>query len=359
LKTAVFYGGADIRVEEIQKPPLTSGQVRIAVHAAGICGSDLHRYRGHDPWGTGGIAARGEPRRAGHEFSGVIAEIGPGVEGLTVGQAVAVEPMQLAGCGHCHACHRGDTNLCQQRGMFDGRRWTSAGFSEFDVARADHVFAVPDGLGLDVAALADVYACAIHAIHRVPVGLGDTVLVLGTGPVGLALGHMARCAGARRTILAGRRREPLEAALAMGAADQVVVAGAGTNLAREVRTLNGGGGVEIVYEAIGGTDSAPLRTGIDALLGGGALCILGAYLGDVALPYREANDKEVTVCWSNGYASWKGQREFQAALDWLDTNRSAAAQILTHRFPLAEIAEAFRVADQKQRTGAIKVLVEP
>ena len=359
MKAAVFYEGADIRLEDVPIPVPGPGQVLIAVRAAGICGSDLHRYRGHDPWSTGGRAVGANPRRGGPALGGGGADVGRGVEGFAVGQAVAVEPMQLAGCGRCHACRRGDTNICEQRGMFGGRRWTSAGFSEFDVALAEHVCLVPDGLPLGVAALADVYACAVHAVHRVPVGPQDTVLVLGTGPVGIALGQVARLAGARRTIVAGRRDAPLELAMTCGAADHVIVTNPATSLLETVRELNGGQGVQIVFEAVGGTACEPLRQGVNALAPGGTLCILGAYLGDVSLAYREANDKEIAVRWSNGYASWNGRREFQIALEWLGAGRIAASPLITHRYPLTEISEAFRVAVQRQVTGAIKVQVEP
>jgi threonine dehydrogenase-like Zn-dependent dehydrogenase len=359
LKAAVFYDGADIRLEDMPTPVAGPGQVLIAVRAAGICGSDLHRYRGHDPWGTGGRAAGTNPRRAGHEIAGVIADVGPGVAGIAVGQMVAVEPMQLAGCGGCPACRRGDTNLCEQRGMFGGRRWISAGFSEFDVALAEHVYPVPDGVSPGVAALADVYACAVHAVHRVPVTPEDTVLVLGTGPVGIALGQVARLAGARRTILVGRRDAPLEVAMSCGAADHVILTTPSTSLREAVRELNIGQGVEIVFEAVGGSGCELFRQGLGALAPGGTLCILGAYLGDVSLPYREANEKEITIRWSNGYASWNGRREFRIALDWLGAGRVAAAPLITHRFPLAEISHAFRVAVDRQATGAIKVQVEP
>jgi threonine dehydrogenase-like Zn-dependent dehydrogenase len=82
-------------------------------------------------------------------------------------------------------------------------------------------------------------------------------------------------------------------------------------------------------------------------------------VGDVAVPYREANDKEITVRWSNGYASWDGRREIAIALDWLASGRIDGAPLVTHRFPLARIAEAFRTADRKAETGAVKVLVVP
>src|SRR5688500_12674821 len=93
MKTAVFYGGRDIRVGEVAVLFPGPGEVLVEVCAAGICGSDLHRYRGHDPWGS--IDAG--PYRTGHELAGVVVALGPGVEGVAVGQRVGVEPTQLAG----------------------------------------------------------------------------------------------------------------------------------------------------------------------------------------------------------------------------------------------------------------------
>ena len=144
-----------------------------------------------------------------------------------------------------------------------------------------------------------------------------------------------------------------------GAADHAIVTNPATSLLETVRELNGGQGVQIVFEAVGGTDCEPLRQGVNALAPGGTLCILGAYLGDVSLAYREANNKEIAVRWSNGYASWNGRREFQIALEWLGEGRVAAAPLITHTYPLAEISEAFRVAVDRRVTGAIKVQVEP
>src|SRR5688572_9785959 len=197
MRSAVFYGGHDIRVEEVAVPLPGPGEVLVEVRAAGICGSDLHRYRGHDPWGS--IAAG--PYRTGHELAGVVAALGPGVEGVAVGQRVGVEPTQLAGCGTCRLCRRGDYNLCARKPRPGGRRRASAGFSDLDLALAGNVFPLPGHVPFDVASLVDVYACAVHAVHRTPVACANAVAVLGTGPVGLAAGQVARALGAREVLL--------------------------------------------------------------------------------------------------------------------------------------------------------------
>lgn len=214
MLAARFYGASDIRLEHVSDPVPRAGEALIEVRAAGICGSDLHRYRGQDPWG-GGAAG---PRTFGHELSGVVIELGPGSEGLETGQRVAVEPAQLTGCGDCRVCRRGSANLCPRRPP--GVR-SSAGFGERDVAPVDRLHPMAANLSLEATALTDLYACAIHAAHRIPVGPEATALILGSGPMALALGQVVRLSGAR-AILAGRRQGALELATRAGAADAAI-----------------------------------------------------------------------------------------------------------------------------------------
>jgi threonine dehydrogenase-like Zn-dependent dehydrogenase len=351
MKTAVFYGGPDVRIEEMATPRPAAGEVLVRVAAAGICGSDLHYYRGEDPWGSAVW-----PQRLGHELAGMVEEVGPGVTGFVPGQRVGIEPLHLLGCGVCRLCVRGDYHLCPRRGLHEGRRRGSAGFSQYDLAVERNLFPLPDPLPLEVASLADVYACAVHALHRAPVRPHDTVVVVGTGPVGLAVGQLARLCGARRAIVIGRRDEALALALAAGAADE------GINSRREdagaaVLARTEGLGAEVVFDAVGGRPS--LDVALAATARGGVLVVLGACAGDVALPYREANRRELDLRWSSSYSTWNGVREFQIALDLLAGGRLAAAPLLTHRFPLAAIGDAFRTAADRASSGAVKVLVEP
>jgi 2-desacetyl-2-hydroxyethyl bacteriochlorophyllide A dehydrogenase len=352
MKTAVFYGGSDIRIEEVETPQPGPGEVLVEVAAAGICGSDLHYYRGEDPWGS----ARW-PQRIGHELAGVVAAVGPGVGRVVPGQRVAIEPRHLLGCGECRFCRRGDYHLCPRRGLAGGVRRASAGFSEYDLAPAENVFLLPDHLSLEAAALADVYACAVHALHRAPLRPTDTVVVFGTGPVGLAVGQVARLAGARQILLVGRRDEALDLAVRAGAADQ------GINSRREdpaeaVLERTDGQGAEVVFEAVGGAFGA-LAPAVAAAARGGTIVLLGAFVGDVAVPYREANRRELDLRWSSSYSTWNGVRELQIALDLIAEERVATAPLLTHRFPLTEIAQAFQAANDKGTSGAVKVLIQP
>jgi threonine dehydrogenase-like Zn-dependent dehydrogenase len=358
MRAAIFYGGRDIRIEELPDPSPGPGEVLVDVGAAGICGSDLHPYRGADPWGQRSEGDAAGARRAGHELAGVVAALGAGVTGLRVGQRVGVEPMHLVGCGRCRQCRRGDYHVCPQRGMRDGQRHGSAGFSELDLAVADNVYPLPDHVSLEVASMLDVYACGVHAINRIPLRAIDNLCVLGTGPIGMTMGQVARAAGARRVIMVGRRDELLQRALDVGAADAVVNNASVASVGQAIAELTEGDLCDAVFESVGGTADT-LGQAVEAAAYGGAIGIIGAFWGDVSVAYRAANRKEIDLRWCNSYSTWNGVREYQIALDMVAAGRVKAEPLVTHRFPLQEIATAFRAADDKKASGAVKVVVQP
>jgi threonine dehydrogenase-like Zn-dependent dehydrogenase len=353
MKAAIFYGGRDIRVEELPDPRPGPGEVLVDIGAAGICGSDLHPYRGATPWGGAAAGAR----RAGHELAGIVAAVGDGVANVRVGQRVGVEPMHLVGCGRCRACRRGDYHVCPTRGQRHGERTASAGFSELDLAVAENVYPLPDHVSLAAASMLDVYACGVHAAHRVPIKPQDVVCVLGTGPIGMTMGQVARAAGARRVIMVGRRDELLGFAKEVGAAD-AVVNNSREDVAAAIAELTDGEGCDAVFESVGGTADT-LAQAVEAAAFGGVIGIIGAFWGDVSVAYRAANRKEIDLRWCNSYSTWNGVREYQIALDMVAARRVQADPLITHRFPLEEIAAGFRAADDKKASGAVKVVIEP
>lgn len=356
MKAALFYGGTDIRVEELPIPEPGTGEVLVRIRAAGICGSDLHGYRGADPWGTRRSSGPAVGRQNGHELAGEVAAIGPGVDGLQIGQRVGIEPEHLVGCGTCVYCHRGDTHLCRQRGLRHGQQHSSHGFSEYDVCRASNIHPLPDNVTLDAAAILDCYACGVHAVHRAPILPFMNVVILGTGAIGMTLGQVVRAHGARRVIMTGTRAEPLAVARAAGAADEV--AGAHDDMAAAVLELTGGEGADVVFETVGG-NAPTLAQAIDLARPGGTICILGVFTHEPVLDTRTAYGKELSIIWCNSYGRWQGNSEYEIALDLLASGRVAAEPIITHGYPLDHIGEAFAAAADKRGSGAVKVLVHP
>ena len=350
MKAALFYGGTDIRVEELAPVEPGEGEVLVRVRSAGICGSDLHHYRSEAPW------QRERGSRDGHELAGEIAAAGPGVAGLAVGQRVGIEPQHLIGCGRCARCRSGETHLCPSRGQHHGRRLRSHGFSEYDVCRASQVHPLPDGVSIDAAAILDCYACAVHALHRAPLGPHRTAAVIGTGAIGMTLGQVARAGGARRVLMVGTRPEPLEVAERAGAADVGVAAGDDPVAALGEHT--GGTGADVVFETVGGAGPT-LRQAVEMARPGGTICVLGVFTRQPEFDVRLAYGKELAVLWSNSYATWDGVSEYEIALDLLASGRVRAEPLITHHFGLERIGEAFAAAADKRTSGAIKVLVHP
>lgn len=349
MKAALFTSGHDIRLEEVPAPQPGPGEAVVRVRAAGICGSDLHGYR--DP-----ERSTRHPRTAGHELAGEIAALGPGVTGLAVGQRVGVEPRHLVSCGHCRWCRRGDTQLCPQLGMVGDQRVHSTGFAEYSLESAAHCYPLPDALPTEVAAILDVYAVAVHAVHRVMVTPAETAVVLGTGPIGLATAQVARASGAGRVIVVGRRADPLRVARQLGC--DATVNAAEEDVPAAVRALTGGAGAEVVFEAVGG-QAETLAQAIEVAGRGGRIGVVGAFTGTQSLDPGLGMRKELSLHWVWSYGLWDGVPEFQIALDLLAGGRIDAAPLITHRFPLDQIAAAFAAADDKRTSGAIKVLVIP
>ncbi len=349
MKTAVFYGGPDVRVEERPTPQPGNGEVLVRIRAAGICGSDLRTYRGER-------ADAGYPFRAGHELSGEIVALGNGVSALAVGQRVGIEPLHLLGCGRCQPCLQGQYHICPERGLRNGTVVHSSGFSELDVAPASNVYPLPDSVSFEEAALLDVYAVAVHGVHRVPVSLVDTVAVIGSGAVGLTQGQVARALGARRVIVVGRRAPPLALARARGAADATIDTSAVDCRAAMLEETDGTG-ADVVFETSG--DASAVQLACDLAAYGGRIGVTSLFATPLTIDSGVVMRRELELTWVNSYSTWNGVREYAIALDLLASGRVQATPLVTHRVPLDRVADGFRLANDKATSGATKVMVTP
>jgi 2-desacetyl-2-hydroxyethyl bacteriochlorophyllide A dehydrogenase len=332
---ATFLGPRDIRVEELPDPVPGPGEAVVRVHAAGICGGDLHEYRaGRQLYPTP------YPRPAqGHELAGEVTAIGPSVETVVPGDRVAVQPM--VSCGVCPACRADRQSLCARLEHIGVAR--PGGFAELCLAPAANLFRLPVEVGYEEGALLDCTAVAVHALARVPVAPGAAVTVLGAGAIGLAAAQAASHAGGIVTVV-GTRRAPLEVALSLGA-DRVVDLGAGEAPPR---------GADVVFETAGGVSL--LERALAAAGPGGTIGLVGEAFDAQALPLVEAMTSELTLAfvWSHD-----GRDEYVRALDLAARGEVRLAPAVTHRYPLSELEIAFAAASERDRSGAIKVIVTP
>jgi threonine dehydrogenase-like Zn-dependent dehydrogenase len=249
-----------------QTPRPGPGEVLVKVAAAGVCTGDLHIYNGKNPYAK-------YPCICGHEMSGTIATVGPEPAGGAAGggraapgpgAAVVIEP--FVGCGRCWTCRAGKPNCCPRLDILGVTR--PGGYAEYVIAPATHVHAVPEGLDLETAALAEPVAIGVQANRRGEVTAGDTVLVLGCGPIGLAALEVAKARGAR-VLAADVLPARLEAAAGLGA--EAIAAGGG--LAEAVRAATDGDGAPVVIEATGNPQAMALA--LDLVAHGGRVVILG------------------------------------------------------------------------------------
>jgi threonine dehydrogenase-like Zn-dependent dehydrogenase len=229
------------------------------------------------------------------------------------------------------------------------------GFADFELAPESNVHPVPTGVGLDVAALTDVYACAVHAVRLARRTTGGPAAVVGTGGVAMALGQVARASGFSPVTMIGSRSHALSRALEAGAADHVLSSAdghrpPGAEAPREPPC--------VVFECAGGNGSS-MQTALSLIAPGGMICVIGAFWDDVPIGYDIANSKEVSVKFSNAYSQTGTDPEFPAALRLMRDRKVDPRPLITHRFSLDRINEAFAAAADKASSEAIRILIQP
>jgi len=348
MKAAVFTDGRTVEVADVPLPAPKAGEVQIRVRAAGICGSDLHGWRSGDLW-----FPEAAPVVLGHELAGDVSAVGSGVESFSEGDRVSVQP-QIT-CGECYACRKGVFQLCpnvRHIGI-----WYDGGFAEYAVAPEGNVYKIPESMSFDVGAIVDVYGCAVHCLHRMEEHAADFIAVIGTGSIGVSAAQVLRASRDSRVIVLGRRDEALERIKSIHAADEVVNV-KGADAAAEVRRITGGKGAEIVIEAVG-VKSETIATAFEIVAPDGVVGVMGEYFGAGEVPIQRGMEKQIDLLWVTGYGKWNGADEFQETIELLGSSRVDGESIITHRYPLEAIAEAFDAADNKAASNALKVLVTP
>jgi (R,R)-butanediol dehydrogenase / meso-butanediol dehydrogenase / diacetyl reductase len=270
MKALVWYGKQDVRVEDVNEPVVETGKVKIKPAFTGICGSDLHAYHhgiGVQVNEAHPISGQKAPLTLGHEFAGVVTEVGDGVTNIQVGDRVAVEPMLH--CGECEYCKQGRYNMCGQFG-FVGLN-ADGGFAEYVVVESKLVHKLPDSVSLEEGALVEPTAVAVQAVRESKIKVGDTVAVYGVGPIGLLTIMAAKAAGAARIIAVDVSIERLEKAKEVGATHII------NSLEEDPTSVihSTYGGVDVAYEAAGVQPT--LTSAIQVVKKGGEVMVIAVF----------------------------------------------------------------------------------
>jgi len=330
VKAFVYEQPGRSLLREMPRPRAREGSAVIRVRACSVCGTDLRAWQHGNPRIT-------PPRVTGHELCGEIVEIGAGLDGFSVGDRVS--PAPAIGCGACHACRRGHTNLCEHLltigFQFDG------GFAEYmeipAVAfRGGNVYATPAGVADEEAALAEPIACVVNGQEFLRIGAGDTVAVFGSGFIGCVHAELARMSGAETVIMVEPNAERAAAAHALVPFTSLVVPGK-VDLHAEVKRLTGGNGVDVAITACPAgqaqSDAVALaaRRGRISLFGGLAGPSVG-FLDSNLIHYKELSIH-------GAHASTA--RQNREVMGWIAGGKLDVRKYITRTYPLQEIEQAF------------------
>src|SRR6266542_5284842 len=309
MQAAFIAGRENIDVRETDGPTPAAGEVLVRVRACGICGSDLHFYHGVFP---------ANPNISpGHEFAGELVELGSGVNGFDRDQRVVVEPIRR--CQECAFCRTGCYHLCPKHILLG--TFAPGGLAEYLSVPAYTLYSLPDDFDFELGALVEPMAVAVHGVHLVNLAVGERVLVLGSGTIGLFSIIAAKAAGAGEVISTYRHDHQGEAALAAGAS-RTIRDSEVTGLKKE--------GIDVVIETIGG--SAPtLMQALGAVRPGGRISALILFPGAVQLGGLALILKEVTLVGGITYCRPGPRSDSDVALGILLSDPERARALIRHR----------------------------
>jgi len=342
MKAVVIHGARDLRVDPFEDAlPPGPGEAQVAVANGGICGSDLHYYL-HG--GFGAIRVQ-QPMALGHEVSGVVTALGAGVEGLRVGDKVAVNPSRP--CGACAYCLRGQPNQCLDM-RFNGsamRMPHEQGlFRETLTVPVQLLERFDPGADLAHAAMTEPLAVCLHAVRQAGSLVGQTVFVAGCGPIGCLTVAAARLAGATRIVAADITDTPLAIARAMGADETI-------NLATDSDAMEAlkrdKGQVDVGFECSGAAPA--LRGLLDITRAGGRIVLVGMG-GDAPLPLQLTVAKELTL-----KGTFRFHEEFATAARVISDGRIDLSPLLTGVYEMEEAVAAFDLAADKSRAMKVQI----
>ncbi|MBO3841810.1 MAG: alcohol dehydrogenase catalytic domain-containing protein [Candidatus Brockarchaeota archaeon] len=341
MRALVYRGFNDLRWEEVETPVIGPEEILVRVRACGLCSTDVWKAMYHEA--KPGMVL-------GHEVSGEVAETGSNVSSLTVGDRVAV--FHRAECGACYYCKHGDETLCseyRQQSIFPGA------FAEYiRVAPrlvGKSVIRIPDEMTYEEATMIEPTACCVRAAAKIGIAPGDSVLIIGDGPMALLNAQVSKTAGAL-VILSGHHDHRVETAVKLGA--DYAFNSNKTNLRMNVLELTGGRGADVAIVAVSSTEA--VQESLKLVREGGKICVFGDFR-DVPQPSLSLDLKPVVHSSVSLLGSWGcSTKDYHAAFNLIKTGRVRVMDMITHRFPLDKFMDALKVFLGKK---CIKIILHP
>jgi L-iditol 2-dehydrogenase len=347
MKAAVYLGGPEnIEIQELPEPVIKDGEALIKIEACHVCGVDLRTY-------TYGDKKITPPRILGHELSGTVVELRSDVAGVKVGDRVTM--YLVLPCGTCTYCKRGRSNLCETRTTMAYQH--DGGFAEYmavprRAVENQQLIRIPDHVSFEEAALTEPLGCVINAHSRLNIGLKDTVVVIGAGPIGLLHGLVSKIEGANHVCLMDVSESRLKLGDKFGFDSYVLVTADGEHI-KKAKALNNDLGPDVVIVACGVAQAQ-----VEALEMAGKAARIDFFGGlPKSNPYANLNTnlihyRELVV--SGSYS--EKTEDFMTALQLIASGSFPTEDIITHRFKLTDFLKGF---DAFQSGQAIKVCIQP
>lgn len=358
MRAARYHGKEDIRIEQIPVVPCGPGQIKIKPAFVGICGTDLHEFLGgpnFSPVHPHAVTGETVPIGMGHEFSGVIAELGSGVDSnaFKIGQKVAIQPTIY--CGHCGACENEVENACENGG-FIGLSGGGGGLSDEVVVPSRAVLPLPSNIDLDIGALVEPLSVAWHAVSASPLlalpggPSNASVLVLGGGPIGLAVIQVLLAHGSKKVIVSEVAAQRQAFAREFGA--HHVLDPRTSDVVTASRELCGHGGPDIVFDCAG--VPASLETACKAIRSRGT--VVNVAIWEKAVPFNP----NMLVFREGKYVAVLGYQrvDFVAVIEAIADGRLKPARMITSRIRMEHIVDKGIWALVKDKDNQVKILVD-
>lgn len=356
MKAAILRGPGQLELREIPTPTTESDEVLVKVRACGICGSDVQYLQGTNPWSlhTLGIDEP-SPQNIilGHEIAGEITRADGAYE-KRLGENVAINTDKP--CGQCYFCKTGIENLCENvKHIGHDGRWGNVdfvpgGYADYCRIWETNACRIGSEVDFEEASQLDGLGVAVHAAKRAGIQAGNSIAIIGCGAVGLMTMQTAKVYGAGVAICVDRFEKPLDVAHKLGA--EVTVNSSKDDLVKTVMSNTRGEGADIVFDTVG--TNKTVTAGLRSLRRRGRLVALAGFRDSIQIELKLFSGERAVTSASNNLAE-----EFHEGIRLLNAHLIRVKPFITHRFPLAEIDEGFRIASNKAEYDAIKVVIVP
>jgi len=350
MKAAIWYKKGNIRIEDMPESKPGVGQVKVRIKACGICGSDLHEYTDGPfiiPSKPHPLTGReGGPVVLGHEFSAEVVEVGDQVEQFAPGDRVTMSALIV--CGTCHYCRRGAYNMCLKLGSTGFA--ADGGFAEYAVAPYYALYHLPDSVTDDMGAFVEPLAVAIRAVKRSRMSIGNSVAVIGAGPIGLLVMQVCLAGGASQVFVVEPMEARRELAKKLGATE--VFDPKESDPGKEVAKLTDGLRADIAFDCVG--NQSAFDTAVKITGRRGMISVAGLSLKPIEVPFVRLWGHEKEITFSSGY-----EDEFPAAIALLADERVDVASLISARITLDDLVEKGIQKLIEEPDQYVKILVYP